>query len=298
MTLGLLTGSCISDPWPEPDSMENDEKNEAPTAGDFDDQNNDTDGVSGEDETSDTAGGMVDGGAQWGADSDENNGTSTDETNTDADSEEVRDQDTDSLNTDYAGDAGDRDDAGAPHFDKVFISTPNHDGVTTVVGLAGTVSQDSSVHVKTSDAVFDVTVGREGGFADRFIAEAGELVTITVDDDNGNTYSAPFVTGDLNEQFANGIVGDGGQNRLTDTLISIDGIGNHLDGGYFVIGGNVSTGTSGMADVLCESDICRFSLTMSAAYADELDIFLIRNVGELESYASRAGTVVETLIAE
>jgi hypothetical protein len=243
------------------------------------------------------------------ADADIDTGTGTTPAD-DTDGKEDDDTDTDwemdmdggtiDVIDDNGGDAGDEihTNGGDPQFDKVYLSTPNTENITTVVGLAGAVSLDSRVIIETDDETFVINVGREGGFAQRFEAKPDALVTMIVTNDSGERHEALFVTGALNEQFSNGIVADGSQSRLTEHMLIINGAGDHLDGGYFVVGGNITRGTSGIADVLCDGDACRFSLNISAAMGDALDIFLIRNVGDFTSYEARAGTVVETLIAQ
>ena len=273
----LFLLSCIADPWPEPDSMQND-TGESPTGDD-----NGNGGPTNED---------VD------TQPDDNLGGDSDIVAPDTGKEDTSDSETVSPDTDTETvDTGDSDD-GLPLYENVFISTPNTAGFVTVVGLAGSVSPDSKVEAITDDAVFDITVGREGGFADRIVAKPDAPVTLVISAPDGQTYRTELLTGNLNEQFANGIVAEDGQYRLTETLLSLSGAGKHLDGGYFVVGGNITGGTSGMTTVVCHDDECMFSLILSAVTGDELDLFLVRNTGGFPSAESRAGTIAQPLVAD
>jgi hypothetical protein len=209
----------------------------------------------------------------------------------------TEDTETGSPGTEESPDGGDLSDD-VMGFENVFISTPNSDGFVTIVGLPGSVTPDSSVTVLTNDAEFSITVGKDGGFADRIPAKPETRVTLVVTDADGKTSETDFITGDLNEQFANGIAAKEGQHRLTASLIAVTGEGSHLDGGYFVLGGNITSGSAAFTSVICHEETCRFSLVISAAVGDALDLFLVRNVGTLTSMRARTGTVSDRIIAE
>jgi hypothetical protein len=297
----LGIASCISDPWPEPDSMQKTDSDREPAAGENNDSqgwNGDSDGT--EDQPNDDAGSDADTDVDTDTDGDVDGDADADvDGDVDGDTDADVDSDTDS-DMDGDTDTGSEIDWSSPrlHLDRIFVSTPDGDGTAVVVGLSGAVAADGELAVVSGSHYYRVNVGSEGGFAARIQAEPGAELTLQLELETDEAHLFPLLVGDLNEQFSDGGIGaDGTLRRLNESLITISGEGDHLSGGYFVIAGNITADAGWMTEVLCINDVCGFSLVMSAFTEDELDIFLVRNAEHMESAESRGGTVAETLVA-
>lgn len=317
----LLFSACAADPWPEPDSAQNnrtESSNDRDNVGGYSDSDEMSATTSTDTDTSDTkdtpSSGTdtmpdVDSGADTEVDS-EQSGTEvaiededdSDEITTATDEEHTDDSVADNTEDDDedAGTGADGSDSGIVAVDRIFSSAPSEDGVVTLVGLPGAVPLGSSVWVNSDGTSEVLKVGTDGGFAGRLNAGNSDSFEMRVLKEDGETAIVPLKLGYPEEKHLEaGVIGSGeGVSAHSESMIEIRGAGAHLTPDTFVVAANLTAATGAMTPTVCTDTICEFYLLLTATQGDEVDLFLVQGSTELNLSGNLFGSVAQTIWVE
>jgi hypothetical protein len=162
----------------------------------------------------------------------------------------------------------------------IFCSAPNENGVATLVGIPGATAQGSVVLVNGEQGQAEsFVVHEDGSFAGRIEALEGESLFVMVFGEDGESGLVTILAGTLQwGAVGDAIVGAGGGAAMSNDyegMVSIQGEGDALQTGLFVVGGNVDLSAGQRAAVSCDPT-CHFELDIFGEAGDEIDLFLVR----------------------